>query len=57
MGETQDKYNANLIAENMYVQVDDKGRHFQLLAETQDHRKDGTEISKEESNIRAVNGT
>ena len=43
---TQDKYSTNLIAENMYAHVDDEGNQFQLLAEIQDYRKDGTEISK-----------
>ena len=41
---TRDKYTANLITENMYVQVDDKGHQFQLLGEIQDHSKDGMAI-------------
>ena len=52
----QDKYYANLITENIYVQVDDKGNHFQLLAEIQDYWKDGTKISKEEGKIISANG-
>ena len=46
----------NLIAENTYVRVNNKGHQFQLLAEIQDRRKDGTEISKEEGKIRSYNG-
>ena len=45
---TQDKYIVNIIAKNMDAQVDDECHQFQLLAEIQDHRKYGTEISKEE---------
>ena len=41
---TQYKYDENLITENMYAQVDVKGHQFQLLAEIQDHWKDGTVI-------------
>ena len=41
---TWDKYTANLIAENMYVQVDDKGHQFELLEDIQDHWKDGKAI-------------
>ena len=54
---TRDEYTANLIAENMYVQVDDKGHQFQLHAEIQVHWKDGMAISKEERKIRSTNGT
>jgi hypothetical protein len=34
----------NIIAENMYAQVDDKGNMFQLLDEIMDHKKDDTAI-------------
>ena len=54
---TRDKYAANLIAENIYTHMDDEGHQFQLLAEIQDHRKDGTAISKEEGKIRSSNAT
>ena len=54
---TQDKYTANLIAENMYAQVEGKDNQFQLLAEIQDHWKVGTAISKEEGKIGSANGT
>jgi hypothetical protein len=35
---------ANIIAENMFAQVDDEGNRFQLLSEITDHRTDGSEI-------------
>ena len=54
---TQDKYATNVIADNMYEQVDDKGCQFQLLVEIQDHRKYVTEISKGKGKIRYSNGT
>ena len=49
----QYKYTMNLIFENMYAQVDDEGNKFQLLAEIQDHQKNGMAISKrkEESGL------
>ena len=52
---TRDKYTTDIIAGDMYVQVDDEVHQFQLLAEIKDHRKYGTEISKEEGNIRSTN--
>ena len=54
---TQDKYTANLIMNNMYAQVDEKGYQFKLSADIQDHRKYRTAISKEEGKIRSANGT
>lgn len=43
-----DTYAANLIAENLYSQVDDEGRHFQLIDEITDHRKDGSALTKDD---------
>jgi hypothetical protein len=34
----------NVIANNMYAQVDDKGNMFPLLDEIMDHKKDDTAI-------------
>ncbi len=34
----------NVIAKNMYAQVDDEGNMFQLLDEIMDHKKDDTVI-------------
>jgi hypothetical protein len=41
---TIERYAANVIAENMYAQVDDEGNMFQLLDEIMDHKKDDTAI-------------
>ena len=35
----------------------DECHHIQLLAEIQDHQKDGKEISREDGKIRSANGT
>jgi hypothetical protein len=39
-----DTLSANLIAENLYSQVDDEGRQYQLIDEIIDHRKDGSAL-------------
>ena len=36
----QDVYSANLIAENMYAQIDNEGRQYALLSEIVDHKSD-----------------
>jgi hypothetical protein len=41
---TIEQYAANVIAENMYAQVDNEGNMFQLLDEIMDHKKDDTAI-------------
>jgi hypothetical protein len=41
---TYEKYQANVIAENIYAQTDDEGRESLLLAEIYGHRKDGNAI-------------
>ena len=38
------RYNANLIAENIFAQCDDEGRMHAILKEITDHRKDSTAI-------------
>lgn len=38
-------YSTNLIAENLYSQVDEEGQQYQLLSEISDHRSDATAIS------------
>lgn len=55
---TRDKITANVIAENMYAQVDDQGNQFALLQEIQDHKKDGTALSDEDAwDYRGANRT
>ena len=44
---TRGKIAANVIAENMYSQVDEQGRSFAILKEIVDHQKDGHALTKE----------
>ena len=41
---THDQYFANVIAENLYSQIDLEGHQFLVLEKISDHRKDGTAI-------------
>jgi hypothetical protein len=43
-----DTFTANLIAENLYSQIDSEGRSFAILKEIVDHRKDGNALSKDD---------
>jgi len=45
---TRETYTANLIAENMYSQIDDEGRQFQLMKEIVDHETDRSAILKDD---------
>jgi hypothetical protein len=45
---SRDVYTANLIAENMYSQVDDEGRHFALLSDIIDHKSDGKAVASDD---------
>ena len=49
-------YAANVIAENLCLQVDDEGRHFAILQEITDHKKDGSALSKEDGFIENRHG-
>ena len=49
-------YHTNLIAENIYSQVDDEGRSFVLLSEIVDHRKEPTAIAIEDAYITLKSG-
>ncbi|KAI2490439.1 Reverse transcriptase (RNA-dependent DNA polymerase) [Fragilaria crotonensis] len=49
-------YAANVIAENLYSQVDDEGRHFAILQEITDHKKDGSALSKDDGFIENRHG-
>ena len=40
------QYAANVIAENLFTQVDTEGNRFQVLKEIQDHRSDGRAITR-----------
>jgi hypothetical protein len=43
-----EEYAANIIAENMYAQVDDEGRQFNIMEEIVDHRKDANALTSED---------
>ncbi|KAI2506375.1 hypothetical protein MHU86_8103 [Fragilaria crotonensis] len=50
-------YAANVIAENLYSQVDDEGWcHFAILHEITDHKKDGSALSKDDGFIENRHG-
>jgi hypothetical protein len=53
---TIEQYAANIIAENMYAQVDDEGNMFQLLDEIMDHKKDDTAIDIANSTVTTSSG-
>ena len=44
---TTDKYFANVIAENMYSQIDAEGHQYQLLQEIVDHRSNGSAVTRD----------
>jgi len=45
-GETE-RYEANIIAENIFAQCDDEGNQYLIIDEISDHRRDETAIPKE----------
>jgi hypothetical protein len=47
---------ANVIAENMYAQVDNEGNMFQLLDEIMDHKKDDRAINIANGTVTLANG-
>jgi hypothetical protein len=51
-----ENYFANVIAENMYAQIDDEGRQYQLLDEIADNRSDGTALRIEKGFTVSRNG-
>ena len=53
---TTEKYAANVIAENMFAQVDDEGNMFQLLDEIIDHKRDGTAVDIANGTVTSANG-
>ena len=50
------KYKANIIAENMYAQVDEEGCQYLVLKEIVDHKKDNTAVPITDGMIRSPNG-
>jgi hypothetical protein len=53
---TRDKYQANVIAENMFAQVDSEGNQFLLLQEVTDHKKDHSAIPISDGTVQGANG-
>ena len=53
---TREKYLANVIAENMYAQVDDEGHQYLLLQEIMDHQKDHSAVLISEGIVKSANG-
>ena len=51
-----ERYSANVIAENLYAQVDDEGHMEAMLKEIGGHRKGPNVVGKEEGFIRSHNG-
>ena len=54
---TREKYQANVIAENMYAQVDDEGLQYLLLQEITDHHKGNSAVPISEGTVRSANST
>ena len=53
---SKEKYQANVIAENMFAQVDDEGHQYLLLQEITDHRKDNSAVPISDGFVRSANG-
>jgi hypothetical protein len=45
------EYGANVIAENIYAQVDAEGRRYMLIDSIIDHRKDENALSKDDESV------
>jgi hypothetical protein len=53
---TIERYAMNVISDNMYAQVDNKGNMFQLLDEIMDHKKDDTVIDIANGTVTSASG-
>jgi Reverse transcriptase (RNA-dependent DNA polymerase) len=51
-----DTFNANIIAENLYSQVDSEGRSFAVMKEIVDHRTNGHALTKDDGFTTDKNG-
>ena len=56
MDGTHERYQANIIAENMFAQVDNEGNQYLLLQEITDHKKDNSAIPISEGTIQNSSG-
>lgn len=43
-----DVFTANIIAENLYSQINAEGNSYSILAERIDHKSDGTAVPKDD---------
>ena len=50
------EYSANVIAENMYSQVDENGCNTQILDSIVDYRKDSNAVDKSDMRLRTKSG-
>ena len=48
---------ANVIAENMYSQVDGEGRHYNIMLEISEHKRDDSAIDKADGFTNNRSGT
>jgi hypothetical protein len=53
---TVDKYMANITADNLYSQVESKGKQFMVLIEIINHKSDGTGMNIEDGYVISHNG-
>ena len=53
---TTEEYYANVIAENLFSQVDSEGRQYVLMKEISDHKKDETALPTTDGWIQMPNG-
>ena len=51
-----DVFTANIIAENLYAQVDDEGNSYSILGEIIDHKKDGSAVSLDDAFMATKDG-
>ena len=54
---SQEKYQANIIAENMFAQVDSEGNQYLLLKEITNHKHDNSAIPISDGMVRNSSGT
>jgi hypothetical protein len=54
---SREKYQANIIAENMFAQVDSEGNQYLLLKEITDHKHDNSAIPISDGMVRNSSGT
>eukprot|EP00957_Ditylum_brightwellii_P004787 364883-Ditylum_brightwellii.AAC.1 len=50
-----ERYQANMIAENMFAQADEEGHQFWVLSEITDHRKDASAIPMANWMVKSAN--